>query len=143
MTLDPVGGIALFTDGSANYRDRSGGWGFVALDAGEGLDSAAGHLGNTTISQMELMAATEGLKYIHDTYGACEVLVYSDSEYVVKGATNRQRKRRKNQLFWKQLDHAIERHTYVAFHHVRGHSDHLFNEMADQLAGRARREGAT
>lgn len=142
MRLDPSGGIALFTDGSANYRDRSGGWGWVALDAFEGLVTDSGSLGDTTISQMELLAAIRGLQTIYGHYGSRAVLVYSDSEYVVKGANNRKRARRKNVSYWNKLDTAIARHSYVEFNHVRGHSDHRFNEMADQLAGDARRKGA-
>lgn len=140
-TLDPELGLALFTDGSANYRDRTGGYGWVALDAFDGLLTGSGYLHPTTISQMELTAAIKGLQKLCELYGASDVLVYSDSEYVVLGATNRERNRKKNIRLWKALDKAVSNHTYVEFKHVKGHNDDLYNEMADDLAGTARKEG--
>lgn len=139
--LDNSQGIALITDGSASYKDRSGGWAFVAIDAFDGIFTLADHQDDTTISQMELMAPTQGLEWCAKHLGPCEVLVYSDSEYVVLGATDRTRKRNKNKQYWRALDKAIEFHTYVEFQHVKGHNDHLYNEMADKLAGEARKSG--
>lgn len=140
-TLDPVAGVALFTDGSASYRDRSGGFGWVALDAFEGMEMGSESRADTTISQMELAAPMHGLFYLHDKYGPCEVIVYSDSKYVVLGATYRSRKRTKNAKYWRRLDEAIAAHEYVEFTHIKGHSGQTFNEMADALAGTARRKG--
>lgn len=140
-SLEVTDGVAVFTDGSANYKDKSGGWAWIAVDALDGIKKASGHHGDTTVNQMELTAPSEGLEYLHDAYGPLDVIVYSDSEYVVKGATDRQRKRRVNQEFWKRLDAAVDSHKYVEFIHVKGHSDQLFNEMADELAGNARKAG--
>lgn len=139
--LDPQYGIALFTDGSASYRDQSGGWAWVALDALEGSLSESGHEGDTTISRMELYAPAHGLFALHNQLGPCQVIVYSDSEYVVKGATDRNRKRKANGRLWRRLDDAIARHAYVEFKHVKGHSGQRFNELADELAGTARKAG--
>lgn len=139
--LDPSEGIALFTDGSANYQDRSGGWGWVAIDHLGNKWGGAGHAGGTTINQMELHAPTDGLSWLHEHYGSCNVLVYSDSEYVVLGCNDRTRSRLKNPKWWKRLDHAIELHEYVEWNHVRGHADNYYNELADDLAGRARKRG--
>lgn len=140
-TLDPSQGIALITDGSAYTRDRSGGWAWVAVDAFEGLDKDSGYRADTTISQMELMAPAKGLERMFELYGSCNVLIYSDSQYVVLGATDKTRKRHKNKQFWRALDEAIAKHDYVEFTHVYGHNDHFYNEMADDLAGKARRNG--
>lgn len=139
--LDPIEGVALFTDGSANYKDRSGGWAWVALDALDGMEKASGHRGDTTISQMELTGPIEGLEYLYDTYGKLEIVVYSDSEYVVKGVTDRKRKRKVNREFWRRLDAAVESHNYVECHHVKGHNGQFYNELADELAGTARKAG--
>jgi ribonuclease HI len=141
MNLDPSEGVAIFTDGSASNRDKSGGWGWVALDAFEGIYTGSGYRAGTTISRMELAAPTYALEYLNVVYGACDVLVYSDSEYVVLGVNDRTRKRNANKGWWLALDLAIEKHNIVQFHHVKGHSDHLYNEMADDLAGKARKEG--
>lgn len=138
--LDPEHGLAVFTDGSANYRDRSGGWAWVALDALEGIFCASGYIGDTTISRMELYAPTNALERIADVFGPTDVLVYSDSEYVVLGNTVKTRKRYTNHEWWDALDKAIALHNEIEWIHVRGHSDNLYNEMADQLAGKARKE---
>lgn len=140
MNLDPSQGIAVFTDGSSYYKDRSGGWAYVALDAFNGLHTAAGGESDVTNNQMELQAVIEALTELYAEFGACDVLVQSDSEYVVLGCQDQTRKRNKNQEYWKWLDKAIEKHQHVEFEHVYGHADNMYNEMADQLAGKARRE---
>lgn len=139
MNLDATDGIAVFTDGSAYYKDRSGGWGWVALDAYEGIHTASGRADDVTINQMELYAPMHALTILYNEVGACDILVYSDSEYVVLGCQNRDRKRNKNKAWWWELDEAIDLHNYVQFEHVRGHNDNLYNEMADDLAGKARK----
>lgn len=141
MDLDSSEGVAVFTDGSADHRDRTGGWGWIAIDVFETFHTASGFRADTTISQMELYAVTNALQTLFDNLGATDVLVYSDSEYVVLGCNNRNRKRNKNKQWWEALDEAIELHSYVQFEHVRGHADSIYNHMADLLAGNARRKG--
>src|SRR4051812_45930469 len=97
-------GVAVFTDGSAHSRDRSGGWAWVALDAFEGCMWHSGGRQDTTISQMELYAPAMALGWLYDIHRACEVLVLSDSEYVVRGFMDKSRKRNKNLDFWKHLE---------------------------------------
>lgn len=140
MNLNPSDGVALFTDGSAhNSGDKSGGWAWVALDAYEGIHTASGAAANTTNNRMELQAAIEGLDALHNTFGPCEVLIYSDSEYMVLGV-NENRQRKTNLQEWSALDSAIASHIEVRFEHVYGHQGNIYNEMADQLAGKARKE---
>lgn len=139
MELNPSQGIAVFTDGSAYHVDRSGGWGWVAVDIDDRRRFSSGSASDTTISRMELTAPTEALNELADEFGACDLLVYSDSEYVVLGCNDTTRKRKKNADCWEALDEAINRHNVVVFEHVKGHSDSVYNEMADELAGGARR----
>lgn len=140
MDLNPSEGIAVFTDGSAYTKDRSGGWAWVALDSFEGIHTASGSVSDTTISRMELTAVTDALCSLYKAYGSLDVLVYSDSEYVVLGNQDRSRKRVKNRDCWEGVDDSISLHNTVTFEHVKGHSDSVYNEMADQLAGKARRD---
>jgi ribonuclease HI len=51
---------------------------------------------------------------------------------------DRTRKRNKNVDLWLELDAAIDKHLYVEFRHVKGHSDVEYNEIVDKLAGEAR-----
>lgn len=141
--LDPSQGIALFTDGSAWTRDRTGGWAWVAIDINGDHLCDSGFVEDTTISQMELLGPTLGLAHLYDQYGSIEVLVLSDSQYVVLGCNDRTRKRNVNKDFWNALDTAIELHEYVEFEHVKGHAGQKWNEMADDLAGAARKSGCT
>lgn len=143
FTLDPSEGVAIFTDGSSdNNGDRSGGWAWIALDAFEGMQADSGYCADTTNNQMEIRGVSEGLTFLYTLYGPCDVLVYSDSEYVILGV-NENRRRNRNKAYWKTLDDSIGLHTAghkaIVFEHVRGHSDDVYNHMVDDLAGRARR----
>ena len=139
--LSPKEGIALFTDGSSWAKDGSGGWAWIAIDAFDGEASDAGYEHDTTVNRMEMQAWVEGLTAVFEAHGACRVLVYSDSEYVGLGAMDHTRARKKNRDWWEWIDKSIDAHLYVEFVHVRGHDGHKYNERADEMAGRARREG--
>jgi ribonuclease HI len=111
------------------------------MDAFDGFLCDAGYVPETTNNRMEMLAVISGLTTLHDCFGACDILVYSDSQYVVLGATDKTRKRNKNKDHWKWIDEAIDKHSLVEFVHIKGHQGQHFNEMADKLAGTARRKG--
>src|SRR3989442_11349553 len=106
MSLRPDKGVAIFTDGSASYRNRSGGWAFVAIDAYGNEEFDMGWESDTTNNRMEMAAWIRGLDFVSTAYGPCDVLVYSDSEYVGLGATDRSRKRNNNVDLWVAIDAA-------------------------------------
>jgi len=137
--LDASKGIALFTDGSCYYLDGSGGWAFIAIDSDSNEEVRSGAARDTTNNRMEIQAWIEGLTYLQMTFGPCEVLVYCDSQYVGLGAMDRKRARRKNRDLWKRLDEAMDSHKYVEFVWVRGHHESYYNQLADKLAGQARK----
>jgi ribonuclease HI len=87
---------------------------------------------------MEMAAWIEGLDSLFKSLGPCEVFVYSDSEYVGKGAMDKTRNRRKNQDLWLQIDRAVAQHEYVEFEWVKGHHESYYNDLVDKLAGEAR-----
>jgi ribonuclease HI len=137
--LNPTRGIAVFTDGSSWNKDRSGGWAWVAIDAFGEEEHGCGAESDTTNNRMELTAVVEALSTLADRYGEAEILLYSDSEYVVLGARHKYRARTKNRDLWEQLDDAEALHDMVEWNHVRGHKDSHYNNLADKLAGEARR----
>lgn len=141
LGLNPKSGVVVFTDGSASYKDRSGGWGWIAIDAQDTEITNSGSEHNTTVNRMELMAVIDALIHLFETYGSCCILIYSDSEYVVLGCRDPNRVRRKNKDLWNKLDAAIRSHEYIEWNHVRGHSDSHYNDVADKLAGEARIKG--
>lgn len=141
-TLNPP--ISLFTDGSAWAKDKSGGWAWLAVDCEDGYAEGSGSASNTTNNRMEMQAWIEGLTALAVALGPCEVLVWSDSEYVGLGVKNQQRLRHANSDLWISLDAAVAQHEYVEFVHVKGHSKergHALNARVDKMAGNARRQG--
>jgi ribonuclease HI len=128
----------VYTDGSCYAADRIGSYAWVVID-GEGNEELQGSaVADTTISRMELMGAIRALEWILDSFGPSYILLYSDSEYVVKGITDRSRKRNKNVDLWLWLDEMVDAHEHVEFEHCRGHVGNYYNEMVDKLAGELR-----
>jgi len=140
--------VAIYTDGSARGNpDGPGGYGtvIVYVDA-KGINherELSGGYKKTTNNRMELMAAIVGLEALTKP---CEVVVYSDSQYVVKafnehwleGWIKKGWKRGKNEQvknvdLWKRLMKAMEPHK-VNYEWVRGHNGHPMNERCDVLA---------
>lgn len=136
--------VALFTDGACRGNPGPGGWG-VLLRYGDVEKELYGAEENTTNNRMELMAAIQGLSALKQK---CEVEVTTDSHYVRNGVTKwihdwkkrnwktADKKPVKNQDLWERLDALTQQH-HVTWHWVKGHSGHLENEIADQLANRA------
>lgn len=140
MDLNKDRGIALFTDGSSYYKDKSGGWAWVAIDCHGGEAHDAGYVASTTNNRMEMQAWIEGLNVLYQELGPCEVLVYCDSETVGRGFSGIY-SRKANADLWEQLLAAADLHTYVEWVWVKGHKDSRYNDLADKLAGEARRYG--
>ena len=96
----------------------------------------------TTNNRMELMAAIKGLEALTRP---CQVDLTTDSQYVRKGITEwivnwrknnwrtAAKKPVKNSDLWQMLDKAVAAHE-VQWHWVKGHSGHVENEIADDLA---------
>jgi ribonuclease HI len=139
--LDPAHGVALFTDGSAWYKDRSGGWAFIAFDIHDFELVGSGSAQDTTSNRMEMTAVIEGLDAVFKSCGPADILLYSDSEYVVFGASNPRRKRKANVDLWEEINRAVARHRDVDFQHVKGHHESHYNDFVDKLAGEARLAG--
>lgn len=98
----------------------------------------------TTNNRMELTAAIEALDGLKE---ACDVTLYTDSNYVRNGITQwlanwkrngwrtAAKKPVKNADLWKRLDSACVRHQ-IDWHWVKGHSGDPGNEAADALANK-------
>jgi len=141
--------VQLYTDGACSGNPGPGGYG-VVLKAGQHRKELSGGFRLTTNNRMELLAPIVGfeeLKY------PCKVELFSDSEYVLKGFTDKRverwrangwkRERNKpvvNVDLWQRLTTLIEKHE-VSFHWVRGHSGDPENERCDELAVAAYQPG--
>ena len=75
--------IEIFTDGACSGNPGLGGWGAVLRykDVEKEISGAAEA---TTNNRMELLAVINALKLLKTT---CEADIYTDSQYVIKGAT--------------------------------------------------------
>ena len=136
--------VEIFTDGACSGNPGPGGWGAI-LRYGAHEKELSGAESATTNNRMELMAAIVALESLSS---ACEVDLYTDSNYLRHGITEwihgwkrngwrtADRKPVKNDDLWKRLDEAQRRHR-MQWHWVKGHAGHPENERADALAREA------
>lgn len=133
--------IEAFTDGACRGNPGPGGWG-VLLRFNDHEKRLCGAEKETTNNRMELMAVIQALESLNRD---CKVKVTSDSQYVLKGINEwmenwkkrgwktAAKKPVKNVDLWQRLDKAREDHN-VEWVWVKGHSGHIENEIADELA---------
>lgn len=137
--------VELYCDGACLGNPGPGGWGYllrVHTEGGAKEKEASGGEPETTNNRMELRGAIEGLAVLSRP---CEVALYSDSQYVVKGIQSwiagwKRKGWRKadgqpvmNVELWKELDAQLATHRVTATW-VRGHDGHPENERVDKLA---------
>lgn len=133
--------IEAFTDGACRGNPGPGGWG-VLLRFNDHEKRLCGGEKETTNNRMELMAVIQALESLNRD---CKVKLTSDSQYVLKGISEwmenwkkrgwktAAKKPVKNVDLWQRLDKAREDHN-VEWVWVKGHSGHIENEIADELA---------
>ena len=149
MTEKAIGQAIVFTDGACLGNPGPGGYAAVVTIAGEeriivGRDSA------TTNNKMEMLAAIKALEAVpHST----PIIIHSDSQYVIKGATQWLRgwkakgwrkadgKPVLNQELWLEIDSLIQGRT-ITWKWVKGHAGHEQNERVDGLANAEARMAA-
>ena len=98
----------------------------------------------TTNNRFELTAVIEALSALKEP---CEVILHTDSQYVMKGITEwirgwkakgwktASKEPVKNVDLWKRLEDATHVH-HIRWVWVKGHSGHDGNERADKLANK-------
>lgn len=127
--------ITIFTDGSCDRNHiqiNKGGWGFVIInDSGIKVFEKSGSEKNTTNNRMEIIAVLEAIKKVNLSFKNEEVLIYSDSEYVINTITKNW-KRNKNNDLWDQLFPLITKN--ISFKLVKGHNSNVWNEYVYKLA---------
>lgn len=137
--------ICLYTDGSSLGNPGPGGYGVVLEWVGMSYvkEFSAG-FSRTTNNRMELLAVIIGLELIKKPQ--MEVMVYSDSKYVVDAVEKKwvfdwekkQFKGKKNIDLWKRFLKVNKKHK-IHFQWIKGHNQHPQNERCDQLAVNAAR----
>ena len=81
MTKDYI----IFTDGASSGNPGPGGWGAIIADAAHVQEIGGGET-HTTNNRMELTAVYEAL-VVATRLAFDSIIVYSDSSYVIQGAT--------------------------------------------------------
>jgi len=133
--------VKIYTDGACRGNPGPGGWGALLLSNGKERELCGGELA-TTNNRMELTAAIRGLSALTRR---CNVIVYTDSEYVrrgidewlagwkARGWKTAAKKPLKNKDLWVELDELASKHA-ISWRWVKGHAGNPGNERADQLA---------
>ena len=134
----------VYTDGACSGNPGPGGWGVVIYFDNNTVHELGGFEAETTNNRMELQAAIAALDFVNQYPSSEPVQLYTDSEYVKKGATQwlsgwkrknwktSQGKPVLNQDLWEDLDRQKPRQ--VQWFYVKGHSGDPGNERCDTIA---------
>ena len=118
-----VSEVVLVTDGGCTTQTRSGGWAAILIAVADRMaepivplinqhtgdpysKECHGHVADTTVTQMEILAVLQGLRQVHRR---TKVRVISDSNVVIKTMVEGW-KRDKNQTLWHALDRDVGKH---------------------------------
>ena len=136
--------VEIFTDGACKGNPGPGGWG-VILRMGKHEKELSGGDPETTNNRMEMTAAIRALNALTEP---CEVVLHTDSRYVIDGITkwvhgwkkkgwvNASKQPVRNADLWHDLIEAAKRHR-IEWQWVKGHDGHVENERVDRLASDA------
>ena len=130
--------ITVYTDGSSRGNPGPGGYGIV-LKSGSHRKEVSQGFKYTTNNRMELMSVIVALEMLKNANS--EVVVYSDSKYVVDsieqkwvfGWQKKGFKGKKNPDLWKRFLQIHPKHK-VKFKWIKGHNENPENERCDELA---------
>ena len=133
--------IEIFTDGSCLGNPGPGGYAAILKYKQTEKILSNGYY-KTTNNRMELLAAIVALEQLKE---ACEVQLYSDSQYLRNGITNwihgwkkngwktANKQPVKNVDLWQRLDELVKSH-HIEWIWVKGHAGHIENERCDIIA---------
>ena len=133
--------IEIFTDGSCLGNPGPGGYAAILKYKQTEKILSNGYY-KTTNNRMELLAAIVALEQLKE---ACEVQLYSDSQYLRKCITNwihgwkkngwktANKQPVKNVDLWQRLDELVKSH-HIEWIWVKGHAGHIENERCDIIA---------
>jgi ribonuclease HI len=133
--------VEVFCDGACSGNPGVGGYGSI-LRCGDKVKELSGAEGATTNNRMEMSGAIAALEALTRP---CEVVITTDSQYLVKGMTewisgwqkrgwvNSKKEPVLNRDLWEKLLALCAQHQ-VRWVWVRGHNGHAENERCDELA---------
>ena len=134
--------ITIYTDGASRGNPGPGGYGVVLIWGDLKKELSQGYR-LTTNNRMELMAVIAALEALKKN--DLELVIYSDSNYVVKAVMQGWLARWvrtnfkggiKNSDLWLRYNELSKKHK-IHFKWVKGHADNIFNNRCDILATQA------
>jgi ribonuclease HI len=145
LNLEKIASITIYTDGAAKGNPGPGGYGVVLKHRKYRKELSQGYR-LTTNNRMELLAVIVGLEAIKKP--GWEVLIYSDSKYVVDAVEKgwvwqwekKGFKKKKNVDLWKRFIPLYRKHN-IQFKWVKGHAGDPENERCDYLAVKSIEDG--
>ena len=128
--------VKIFTDGSSLGNPGPGGW-CAILKYKNHEKIISGGEEYTTNNRMELKAVIEALKRLKEP---CEIELFSDSTYVLKGINEwldnwikKNFKNVKNEDLWREFIEVSRGHK-INVNWIKGHSGHIENEKCDTIS---------
>ena len=157
--------IIIYTDGACinnGSKDAKGGWSFIVrFENGKKEIHSAGYSEMVTNNRMEMISVIRALEKVKQKWPGLHIpiIIFSDSQYVVKGANEwmfkwekRGWKRSKefiskrgkkhggapiiNLDLWKQM-FSLANEIHPVFQWIKGHAGNKYNELCDDLANTA------
>jgi ribonuclease HI len=134
--------IIVYTDGASRGNPGPGGYGAVLIWDEVKKELSKGYR-LTTNNRMELMAVIAALEAMKKNN--LDLLIYSDSNYVVKAVEEGWLKNwirtdfkggKKNKDLWLRFYKLSQNHK-LKFKWVKGHADNFYNTRCDELATEA------
>ena len=122
--------VTIYTDGACSGNPGPGGWAAI-LCCGDHKRTVSGNARETTSNRMELTAVIKGVAALKFP---CEVVIFTDSQYVI-GVLSKDWRIKANHNLIRYAQTAMQEHQ-VSFQHVRGHSGNPGNEAANAEAQR-------
>jgi len=134
--------VTVYTDGSSRGNPGRGGYGAVLIWGNIKKELSQGYR-LTTNNRMELMAVIAALEALKKN--DLELVIYSDSSYVVKAIMEGWLKKWlrtgfkggiKNKDLWLKYHELSQKHK-IHFNWVKGHAENVMNNRCDILATQA------
>ena len=141
--------LKIFTDGSCNPNPGPGGYAYVIRRRKRKDEIFSEGYKSTTNNRMELLACLAALRTLKER---CNVIIFTDSQYVVNGIEKKWASHWKtngwklsgttddveNSDLWAELLEFSRLHN-ITFKWIRGHRDHKINNICDRMAKEAKR----
>ncbi len=134
--------ISVYTDGSClKNPGGNGGYAFLLVDESRDFSTLAKSFfePNTTNNRMELKAVIAAVRFLNSTSSGREFIIYSDSEYSVKGLNQWSKnwikknfKDVKNDDLWREL--LSLNFNNIELKWVKAHDVNKYNNFVDKIA---------